>query len=60
MSSNEHLALGQRLRIECSGLPELVGSVRWRCTPLYGLNFEQTFRFDELARFTAQLAAAGD
>ena len=64
MSSDEHLALGQRVRIECSGLlkltglPELVGSVRWRRAPLYGLNFEQTFRLDELARITAQLAAA--
>ena len=60
MSREEHLALGQRLRIECAGLPELVGSVRWRCSPLYGLNFEQTFRLDELAAITAQLAAAGD
>ena len=64
MSSDEHLALGQRVRIECSGLlklaglPELVGSVRWRRAPFYGLNFEQTFRLDELARITAQLAAA--
>ena len=58
MSSGDHLALGQRVRIECSVLPELVGSVRWRRVPLYGLNFEQTFRLDELARITAQLAAA--
>ena len=64
MSSQEHLALGQRVRIECpgllklTGLPELVGSVRWRRAPLYGLNFEQTFRLDDLARITAQLAAA--
>ena len=57
LSSNEHLALGQRVRIECPGLPELVGSVRWRRAPLYGLNFEQTFRLDDLARITAQLAA---
>ena len=57
MSSNEHLALGQRVRIECPGLPELVGSVRWRRAPLYGLIFEQTFRLDDLARITAQLAA---
>lgn len=57
MSSDEHLALGQRVRIECPGLPELVASVRWRRAPLYGLNFEQTFRLDELARITAQLAA---
>ncbi len=58
MSSDEHLALGQRVRIECPGLPELFGSVRWRRAPLYGLNFEQTFRLDELARITVQMAAA--
>ena len=57
LSSNEHLALGQRVRIECPGLPELVGAVRWRRAPLYGLIFEQTFRLDELARITAQLAS---
>ena len=57
MSSDEHLALGQRVRIECPGLPELVGSVRWRRAPLYGPIFEQTFRFAYLARITAQLAA---
>lgn len=60
MSSDEHLALGQRVRIECPGLPELIGSVRWRRAPLYGLNFEQTFRLDDLARITAQMAAAED
>lgn len=58
MASDEHLALGQRLRIECPGLPELTGRVRWRRVPLYGLSFEQTFRLDELARITAHLAGA--
>ena len=58
MSSDEPLALDQRIRIECPGLPELAGRVRWRRRPLYGLSFEQTFRFDDLARITAQLAVA--
>ncbi len=58
MASDEHLALGQRLRIECPGLPELTGRVRWRRAPLYGLSFEQTFRLDDLARIAAQLAGA--
>jgi hypothetical protein len=57
MASDEHLALDQRIRIEGPGLPELTGRVRWRRAPLYGLTFEQTFRFDELARITAQFAA---
>ena len=58
LASDEHLALGQRLRIECPGLPELTGRVRWRRAPLYGLSFEQSFRLDDLARITAQLAGA--
>ena len=53
MASDEFLALDQRVRIECSGLPELTGRVRWRRSPLYGLSFERTFRLDELARITA-------
>ncbi|QGN56463.1 PilZ domain-containing protein [Novosphingobium sp. Gsoil 351] len=63
MSCDEHLALGQRIRFECpglcelTGLPELTGRVRWRRRPLYGLIFEQTFRFDDLARVTARFAA---
>lgn len=60
MASDAHLALDQRIRIECPGLPELTGRVRWRRSPLYGLSFEQTFRLDELARITAQLAASED
>ena len=49
----EHLAINQRLRLTSDCLPELVGCVRWRRRPFYGLIFEQTFRFDELARLTA-------
>jgi hypothetical protein len=58
LSSEHHLAIGEWVRIECPGLPELTGRVRWRRAPLYGLIFEQTFRLDDLARITAQLAAA--
>ena len=49
----EHLAINQRVRLTSDCLPELVGCVRWRRRPFYGLIFEQTFRFDELARLTA-------
>lgn len=49
----EHLAINQRVRLASDCLPELVGCVRWRRRPFYGLIFEQTFRFDELARLTA-------
>lgn len=57
----EHFAMDEMLRLECEYLPELVGRVRWRRRPHYGLIFAQTFRFDELARLTAPLQAmAGD
>jgi len=49
----DYLAMDERIRLSSDCLPELVGRVRWRRRPLYGLIFEQTFRFDELARLTA-------
>jgi hypothetical protein len=53
-----HLAVGQRVHLECEGLPPLDARVRWRRQPHYGVIFEQTFRFDELARLVAALRAA--
>lgn len=53
----EYLAMDQRVLIESEWLPPLVGRVRWRRQPRYGVIFEQTFRFDELARLTAPLQA---
>lgn len=58
--SHEYLAIDERIRIEGDVLPELAARVRWRRRPLYGLIFEQTFRFDELARLTARLRTASD
>jgi hypothetical protein len=57
--SDDHLAIGERVRIQGESLPELTGRVRWRRRPLYGLILEQTFRFEELARLTAQLSGLG-
>ena len=53
----QYLAKDERVRIDCDWLPELTARVRWRKRPLYGLIFEQTFRFDELAKLTAPLQA---
>jgi hypothetical protein len=53
-----HLAMGERIRLECDGLPPLDARVRWRRTPYYGVIFEQTFRFDELARLIEPFADA--
>jgi hypothetical protein len=51
-----HLAMGERIRLESTGLPPLDARVRWRRTPYYGVIFEQTFRFDELARLMEPFA----
>lgn len=40
----------QLVKIETDVLPVIFAKVRWRQSPRYGLIFEQTFRFDELAR----------
>lgn len=50
---DEHLAIDQLLRIELAGQPPLYAKVRWRRKPHYGVIFEQTLSFDELARLTA-------
>lgn len=44
------LKLDQIVKIETDVLPSILAKVRWRQRPRYGLIFEQTFRFDELAR----------
>lgn len=43
------LAIGQRIKLEAKGLPPVVGNVCWRSAPIYGLSFQQTFTFEELA-----------
>jgi hypothetical protein len=55
IACDEYLAMDERVRVDCDWLPELSARVRWRRRPHYGLIFEQTFRFDELARLTAPL-----
>ena len=60
ISCDEHLAIGERIRIECPGVPELTAGIRWRRRPLYGLNFEQTFSIEGLALMTARFAAITD
>jgi len=49
------LALDQRLRLEADNLPNIQASVRWRKDSEYGLVFDDTFQFAELARLAAQL-----
>jgi hypothetical protein len=47
------LALDQRLRLASKVLPEIVTKVRWRNGRFYGLIFDNTFQFADLARIAA-------
>lgn len=47
------LAIDQRLRLSNTSLREIVTKVRWRKGNLYGLIFDDTFQFADLARFVA-------
>ena len=58
IESARHLAMDQQLRLDIPHLPAIVAKVRWRRHPAYGLVFEQTFRFDELARLAPLLQPA--
>lgn len=56
------LAIDQRLRLSSDHLPEIVAKVRWRDGKLYGLIFDNTFQFAELAHLAASVqgVASGD
>jgi hypothetical protein len=47
------LAIDQRLRLSNEVLPEIVTKVRWRNGKLYGLVFDNTFQFADLAKIAA-------
>ena len=53
--TEERLSLIQRIKIEAEGLPEISAKVRWRRNDLYGLSFEDTFQFAELATLAFNL-----
>lgn len=50
-----YLAIDQHLRLEADNLPLIQARVRWRKGSNYGLVFDDTFQFAELARLAAQL-----
>ncbi|MXP40344.1 PilZ domain-containing protein [Altererythrobacter soli] len=54
-----HLAIDQRLRLSSDSLPEIVTKVRWRDGKLYGLIFDDTFQFADLARIAAEVQGIG-
>ena len=53
------LAIGQRVKVEARGLPPLTAVICWRSVPAYGLVFQQTFTFEELARLAERLQPIG-
>lgn len=53
------LAVGQKVKLEASGLPTLISNVCWRSSPAYGLVFLELFTFDELARLAETLQVPG-
>lgn len=56
--TTEKLSLIQRVKICAEGMPEIAGKVRWRRNDHYGLSFEDTFQFAELAAVAFELQRA--
>lgn len=56
--TTEKLSLLQRVIIRAEGMPEIAGKVRWRRGEDYGLTFEDTFQFAELAALAFELQQA--
>lgn len=53
--TSERLSLIQRVKIRAEGMPEVAAKVRWRRNDEYGLSFEDTFQFAELAALAFEL-----
>lgn len=51
----ERLSLIQRVKLRAEGMPEVAAKVRWRRNDEYGLSFEDTFQFAELAALAFEL-----
>lgn len=60
ITSEEHLAIDQRVRLIARGLPEVNAKIRWRRGESYGLVFEDTFQFGDLARIVAEMQAPSE
>jgi hypothetical protein len=59
ISTPEKLSLMQRVKIRAEAMPEIAGKVRWRRNDSYGLSFEDTFQFAELAALAFELRRLG-
>lgn len=59
-TAQSHLAVGERIKLTCPGLPPLIGTVAWRSSPGYGMVFQSYFGLAELARMAADLQMDAD
>lgn len=55
LTSASRFAIDQRVRLSAPGLPEVNAKIRWRDGASYGLVFEDTLQFGDLARIAAAL-----
>lgn len=58
--TGDRLSLIQRVKLTADGLPEIAGKVRWRRNDCYGLSFEDTYQFAELAELAFDLQRAAE
>ena len=52
-------AIDEQVKISATGLPETHAKVRWRKKGSYGLIFEDTYQYGDLARIAARLQQTG-
>ncbi len=55
VSTGQRFSIDQRVRLSATGLREVNAKVRWRKDETYGLVFEDTFQFGDMARIVAEL-----
>lgn len=55
ISTAQRFSIDQRVRLSATGLSEVNAKVRWRKDETYGLVFEDTFQFGDMARIVAVL-----
>lgn len=57
---SHQFSIDQRVKLRSEGLRDTSAKVRWRREGQYGLIFEETFQFGELARIVSQLQGLDD
>lgn len=55
VACDTRFAIDQRVKLSAEQLPEVNAKIRWRRENTYGLVFEDTFQFGELARIIAEI-----